>query len=171
MYSNRKLIWKTHLEIIDFHNKFADKQLLLCDYNKKLRICNKIVGYGCTICVLSCIIYPIFVSIFLSKKKVLGFGFLLPFTDPEELFGYFLNYVFQNVEFIICGFGFIAFLRLYLLLFTQTCLRLDILKNTVDGLTDLVLNNEDSKQDKKISSRINEIVQLHMEYLRLIYGF
>lgn len=150
---------------IDFHNKYADKQILF-DSNKILRWCNKILIIGCILCDVSLMSYPIIDSVFLSKKKVLGFGVLLPFTNPEENIGFFLNFLLHNMEMIAITYGFVAFQRMYFIFFSHACVRIDILKNTVDDLKKYVTDKDDAKQNQLLSLKLNEIVQLHLEYLR-----
>lgn len=145
MYLNRKSLWKLHLEIIEFHKKFADKQFLF-DNNKKLRFCNKWFGIALIVSVIGCIGYPIFDSIFLAKRKVLGFGFLIPFTDPAENFGYLLNFLFQSIQVCISGYEYAVFLRILCLFFAYACSRIDILENTVQDLNLIVTDTQNDEQ-------------------------
>lgn len=167
MYCNRALFWKFHVGLIEFHKKYAEEPILY-DQNKLLILCNKIFGIGTTFCIISGILYPIFDSIFLSKKKVLAFGYLFPFVDPEGKIGFWLNYLFQNIVLIIVGSGFGIFLRMYFLFFAHACMRSDILKNTVESLKEHISDITDEKQNLQLTLKLDEIVELHIEYLSFI---
>lgn len=165
MYSNRKMFWTLHLDIIEFHKKNADKQLLF-DYNKKLQFFNKVFGIIMIISVIICMLYPMFDSVFLAKKKVLGFGSLLIFTDSEKNIIYICNYVFQNIQAALVGYGYDVFIRIYWLMFAQACSRIDLLKNTVKDLNEHIIDSDDENQNKIVTSKLNDIAQLHEDYLR-----
>lgn len=171
MYCNRNIFWKFHLESIEFHKKYAGEHILY-DHNKLLILCNKIFGIGTTVCIISGIFYPIFDSIFLSKKKVLAFGYLLPFVDPEGKIGFLFNYLFQNIVLIIVGSGFGIFLRMYWLFFAHACMRSDILKKTVEDLKEHISDIKTEKQNLQLTLKLDEIVEIHIEYLRFkVYSF
>lgn len=165
MYSNRTIFWKFHLDITEFHKRNADKQLLF-DYNKKLQFCNKVFGIFIIITVIICSVYPIFDSVFLTKKKVLCFGVLLIFTNPNGIIGYICNFLFQNIQAVIVGYGYVVFLRIYWLLFAQACARIDLLKISVNDLKEHITDSDNENQNQIVSIKLNDIAQLHLEYLR-----
>lgn len=170
IYLDRKFYWQIHLDIIDFHNKFADKEILFT-YNKILRICNKLFFLGTIVSAVSCVLYPIIDSLFISKKLILGFGFLIPFTNPEEILGYLLNFVFQNTQVVILCFGYVTFIRMYWMLFAHACVRSEILKSNLEAFNGNITYTHDDKQNQQLALMLNEIVELHIEYLRLVILF
>lgn len=165
MYLNRKLFWKVHLELIDFHKKYAENKILL-EYNKILKFCNKLFASAMIFCIVLLNSYPIVDSIFFAKKKVLGLGYIIPFTYPDENIGFILNFIFQNIQCALSGYGYVVFLRINWLYFAHTCVRIDILKNTVNDLKENITDTYDENNNQIISLKLNEIVQLHVEYLR-----
>lgn len=149
----------------------ADKPICF-EYIKFYGFCNKLFCIGTILCVVACFVYPIFDSIFLAKQKVLCFGFLIPYTDPQELVGYALNFLFQIWQVIVLCFGYVAFLRMYFLLFVHACLRSDILKINMEDFNGHITEFDDQiHQNEKLSIMLNEIVRQHLNYLKLINSF
>lgn len=117
--------------------------------------------------VSTCILFPIIDSI-LGNKKVLALGFLIPRTDPDENFGYFCNLLFQNIQLIIVGYGYVVFLRIYWLYFAHACARIDILRSSVHDLNQNITDSDIENRSEILSIKLKEIVQLHTEYLRFV---
>lgn len=113
-------------------------------------------------------IYPMIDAIFIKKKKVLSFGFLLPFIDPTTNFGFYINFFHQMWCFILGGCGYASVFRSYWLIIGQLIIKIEILKYNTNNLMELIENNNDGKQDKKISLALSEIVELHIGYLNFM---
>lgn len=169
IYSNRKLFWKAHLEIIDFHKMYAEKgKKILFDYYKKMRFCNKLFAISIITNVTGCIFFPIFDSTILGNKKTLALGFLIPYTNPDKNFGYACNFFFQNIQICMVGYGYVVFIRIYWLYFAHACARIDILRSIVDELNENITESYIEQQSKILSLKLKEIVKLHTAYLRFV---
>lgn len=164
MYFNRHIYWKLHLDFIAFHKKYADNNILL-DYNKKTRRLNNVLCACIVLFAFCSILYPLIDALFLQKKKVLGFGFLIPFTDPATDFGFYINFAFQCSNIVTAGVGYIAIFRLYWLLFGHLCTKLEVLTSMVEDIKEITENNESGKHDSTISKKLNDIVDFHIDYL------
>lgn len=162
---NPKIFWNLHLDIIDFHNKFADN-LILFKYIKKVKFLNNFFCVSGITAVLACIAFPVFDSIFLSKMKVLCFGFLIPFADPNENLGYFLTFVFQNIQVAILGCAYVTFITIYWQYSAHANVRIDILKNAVEDLNEHITDIDDEEKSKLLEVKLKEVVKLHNHYLR-----
>lgn len=163
---NRKIFYQLHLEIVDFHKRFKHKEILFT-YIKILRICNNIFCCFGVASILACVLYPIMDSLFMSKKLVLGFGFLIPYTNHEKWFGYILNFIFQNIQVVVLGFGYITFIRVYWLFFAHACVKSDILRSTLEDFNGHIGNDSyDEEQNQEMELRLKKCVQFHIEYLR-----
>lgn len=104
----------------------------------------------------------------MSKRLVLGFGFLIPFTNHEKWFGYILNFMFQNIQVVILGFGYITFIRMYWMLFAHACARSELLRNSLEDFNEHITDDSyDEQQNQVLGSLLKKIVQFHLEYLRL----
>lgn len=164
MLSDSKIFWQIHLDIVSFHKKFADNPILF-KYIKKVQLFNKFIFISGGSTVLACIAYPLLDSIFLAKKKVLAFGFLIPFADPDEILGYVLTFVFQIIQVFILGYGYVLFSRVYWQYCAHANVRIDLLKSTVEDLNQHITDNDDEQQSRLLSVMLNEVVELHNNYL------
>lgn len=168
IHSDSENFWKLHLDIVSFHKKLADN-LILLKYVKKVKLFNKLVCISGISTVLACIVYPIFDSTFLAKKKVLCFGFVIPFVDPYETLGYFLTFTFQIAQALILGYGYVVFNRFYWQYFAHANVRIDILKSNVENLNEYITDNDDEEHIQLLMAvKLNEIVELHNDYLRFL---
>lgn len=162
------MFWKIHLEIVDFHKQFSEQNLLL-EYNKKIKPVNNFFGFGGIFLIVVCILYPIIDSIFFAKKKVLCFGFLIPYVDPEEIVGYLCTFVFQNIQVSVLALGYATCLRMFWIFFAHAIARIDLLIITVSDLTKHTTDNDDHEKHTVMTKKLDEIIELHNEYLRFIY--
>lgn len=153
------MFWEIHLELIDFHMKNLERELLFF-YNKKLKFLTDLSCRVMCFCFAACIVYPVIDSIFNGKS--LAFTFLVPFTEDQSNFGFSINLANQSFLIGIAGCGYVVFLRLYLLLFAHLCVRVDVLVETANELHDPIIENEN------VSLKLTEIVTLHLDFLRFI---
>lgn len=165
--SNPEVFWKLHLDIIDFHKNFKNHPILF-KYNLKVKYANYFFLMTGVIAVLACTAFPIVDFLFLSKKKVLCFGFLIPFTDPDENFGYFLTYVFQILQVVILAYGYITFTRIYWLYCAHANVIIDVLENSVEALNENITDDNDEGQNQLLTKKLSDIVKLHNAFLRFL---
>lgn len=166
-YSNRKLFWSINLSFIEIYTKYGEIDFIL-DYTKKMQLLLRILSISILANVSSGCIYPIIVAIFIQKKKVLSYGFLLPFIDPATSIGFYINFLWQMWGFILGGFGYAAVFRTFWLMTGQLVITIEVLKYKMNNLMDIIENNEDGKKDKLISLELSEIVEYHIKYLKFV---
>lgn len=167
IYSNRKLFWNINLSFLEIYKKYGEIDFIL-EYTKKMQLLLRILSLSILANVSSGCIYPIIDILYIRKKKVLSFAFLLPFIDPVTEIGFYLNFLWQMWHFILGGFGYAAVFRTFWLMTGQLVITIEVLKYKMNNLMEIIENNEDGKKDKLISSELSEIVEYHIIYLEFV---
>lgn len=159
-----------HLSFLDVYKRFGNNDVLL-EYTKKIKIVTQIITFCLTLNVICALVYPWINAIFIEKKKALGFGFLLPFADPKTEVGFYIDFWFQQNCWSFGGVAYVACFRTYYLLIGQLVIKIELLKCMIKDLKLLIDDNEDKKQNEKISKQLSDIVDFHISYLEFIDDF
>lgn len=125
-----------------------------------------------------CGIYPIISSV-LEQKKILSFGFILPFFDRKTNFGFLINYLYQSLQVVLTGLMYGAFCRIYWQLFGNAIVKIELLKEAANELKENIMNYVFDAEDadslsayhQQISLKLKEIVDLQLEYLRFQFPY
>lgn len=169
-YSHQKEFWKMHLSFVDIYKKFSNNDVIL-ENTRKIQLMTQIISISMSTNIICSIIYPYINAIFIEKKKVLSFGFLLPFSDPKTDFGFYINYIFQQNCWVFGGMANMGVFRVFWMLIGQIVIKAELLKCMIQSLRELVDANLDGKNNKKISLQLSEIIDFHISYLQYIEGF
>lgn len=153
-----------HLQLIDFHMKNLERGILFF-YNKKLKLLTNLASGILCVCFSACMIYPVIDTLFNRNGKVLTFACIVPFTDPHSNFGYFINLTNQSLLITYACYGYVIFLRLYLLMFVHLCVRVDVLVEVANELHGHIIECGTAAQNRVVTLKLTEIVQLHLEFL------
>uniref|UniRef100_A0A182FTH4 Uncharacterized protein n=2 Tax=Anopheles albimanus TaxID=7167 RepID=A0A182FTH4_ANOAL len=116
---------------------------------------------------LMCAIYaltPIAVYLY-NGEKVLCFGYLLPFTDPDIPLHYFLNVAYQHYVLFVAWAGFSASESVIVLFVASLAGYVDVLKNTVDEMNECLLRAGYGNDRKEVREKLLEIARLHQRVL------
>uniref|UniRef100_A0A2K6VB07 Odorant receptor n=1 Tax=Anopheles darlingi TaxID=43151 RepID=A0A2K6VB07_ANODA len=116
---------------------------------------------------LSCLIYgSIPIAGFLYKReKVLCFSYLIPFTDPDIPWHYFLNVAYQYYLLFVAWAGFSASESVIVLFVASLAGYVDVLKNTVDEMNECLVQVGYGNDRKEVQEKLLEIARLHQRVL------
>lgn len=109
-------------------------------------------------------IYPI-AYYFIFGKKILHFGFELPWIDWQSTLGYTLNFIYCGI--IIYMFGIGLFITVFPTIFSivMSFGKFELIKMLIDELNELIDGNRKGQNNDKIKKIIVEIIDNHTELL------
>lgn len=139
---------------------------ILFFYNKNLKLLTDIASGILCICFAACMLYPVIYTVFSRNGKVLAFACIVPFTEAQSNIGYLINLTNQSFFVVFACYGYVIFLRLYLLIFVHLCVSVDVLVEKANELHEHIKYDGTEAQNRKLSLKLTEMVQLHMEFLR-----
>ncbi|XP_038104508.1 odorant receptor 67d isoform X1 [Culex quinquefasciatus] len=90
-----------------------------------------------------------------TEQKVLPFGVILPFTDPDTMEGYQLNYLYQVSCIAWTPPGLTATQNMYFALVFNICIQYDVLQLKLEDLDKLI---EDTAEYSVIQQKLVEII-------------
>ncbi|XP_040164864.1 odorant receptor 43a-like [Anopheles arabiensis] len=101
----------------------------------------------------------------IAVEYVLPFGFFIPTVGMDTLQGYTLNYGFQMLETTLMVIGIISSESAFFMFQQNACLQVDMLRLQLRRLSELSAANGDGSSTKEIRTRIQTIIQHHVEHL------
>lgn len=168
VYLHRNMFWKIHLELIDFHKKNLEREILFF-YNKKIKFFTDLTTKVLCIGFTACMVYPVIIDIVYSQfGKTLGFACIVPFTDPHTNIGYLINLANQSLIIAFACYGYVIFIRLYFLLFSHLFANLAVLVEKATELHDHITEFGNAEESRIVSLKLSEMVQLHLGFLRFV---
>lgn len=162
LYQKRESYWNLHLQEIEFQKKYSKHSILL-DHSIFLENFYNFVKYILLATYVCCSIFPILTSAIL-KTFILPFGVVIPFIDENSFFGYFINYIYQNISLVLIFTGYNSYVRLIFKHSEHICTSFAVLKNILDELDELSLLDEFG--ERKSNARMIEIIELHQHCIR-----
>ncbi|CAG9798549.1 unnamed protein product [Chironomus riparius] len=114
------------------------------------------------------LVYPAIVYI-LTGKRILHFGFILPFINPDTVSGYLINDLHHILQFYITINGLFTTLNMTILIVVVALAKYETLCVLIDQLNDLIILNVQNQ--KKIKEIFVEIVQEHVKLLEYLTFF
>ncbi|XP_055615190.1 odorant receptor 67d-like [Toxorhynchites rutilus septentrionalis] len=142
------------------------EQSVLLRYTKLLKKC--VTCYTITFiggCVLTGFL-PLCVYLW-NGLKILPFGVILPFIDPDSRSGYQLNYAYQVSCILWTPPGLTASQNVFFALIFNICIQFDMLVIKLDDLDKLIVTSDGENMDSAIHDKIKEIVR----YQQRLYNF
>jgi hypothetical protein len=112
--------------------------------------------------------YPI-IYFLIFNERILHFGLELPFIDWKySWIGYGINFFHQGffvLVFFTCSVQGVCVIICFI---TSGICQYDLLEILLDELNELILNNKDGSNDNKIRSKVNFLVESHINLIRYL---
>ncbi|XP_062538466.1 putative odorant receptor 83c [Armigeres subalbatus] len=105
---------------------------------------------------------------FINGSRILPFGVVLPFTDPESVEGYRINYIYQVSCALWTPPGLTASQNMYFALVFNVCIQYDLLILKLRDLDDLINHNDDGMPDADIHQKIIDIIQRQQQLINFV---
>lgn len=162
LYQKRESYWNLHLEEIEFQKKYSNHSILY-ELSMFLEKFYNFVQYILLATYICCSVFPVLTSA-IQKEFILPFGVVLPFINENSFFGYFINYIYQNISLVLIFTGYNSYVRLIFKHSEHICTSFAVLKNILDELDEL--SKGDEFVEKKSSSRMIDVIELHQHCIR-----
>ncbi|XP_001662985.3 putative odorant receptor 83c [Aedes aegypti] len=136
----------------------ASETKVLVKYTKMLQQCVVFFSIAFMLGVVLTAIMPLILFLW-NGEKILPFGVILPFTDPNSVDGYQLNYLYQISCMLWTPPGLTASQNMYFALVFNICIQYDLLILKLQALDELICQNKGEIHDIKIRSKIIDIIE------------
>ncbi|XP_050067360.1 odorant receptor 67d-like [Anopheles maculipalpis] len=101
----------------------------------------------------------------LQGERAMPYAIILAFTDPEIMSHFLLNLAVQYYLLVVGLAGFVAAESVLILFVTSVAGFADVLKNKIDEMNTVLLDNEHNKDRTAVKTKLREILMLHQRVL------
>uniref|UniRef100_A0A1W7R6N7 Putative odorant receptor n=1 Tax=Aedes albopictus TaxID=7160 RepID=A0A1W7R6N7_AEDAL len=103
-----------------------------------------------------------------TGNKILPFGVVIPFVDPETPDGYQMNYMYQVSFMLWTPPGLIASQSFYFALSFNICIQFDVLVVKLQGVDNLIANNVNGSLDGEIRTNLITVIKYQQRLVQFI---